>query len=65
MWWAPDAWSLQRRHGNGLFHIPTLTVFQIMGKVARRLVVSPLVMVIVGCFKDMRSELSQSAGSQK
>lgn len=25
MWWSPAAWSLQRRHGNGLFHTPTLT----------------------------------------
>lgn len=49
----------------GLFHTPTLTVFQMMSKVARLLVVSTLVMVIVGPFKDMRSELSQSAGSQK
>lgn len=63
MWWAPAAWSLQRRHGNGLFHTPTLTVFQMMGKVARLLVVSPLVMVIVGRFKDMRSELDPRSSS--
>lgn len=49
----------------GLFHLPTLTAFQEMGKVVRLRAVSTLITMIAGDFKDMRSQLSQCTRFQK